>query len=92
MADLLGQAILSVLDRAGEGEEMQIDLGAALVLLAMLMAFDVAVALVAWRAAGRRGLSPRLAALCAILLGFLPPLNVAYLALISLLRPSPSTA
>lgn len=71
---------------------MQVDLGAALLLLLLLLAFDAAVAAIAWRAAGRRGLSPRLAALCAVLLGFVPPLNVAYLALMSLLPHSPSTA
>jgi len=64
---------------------MDVDLmlpAAGLLLVAVL---DVLVAAAAGFAAGRRGRSPGLAILCALLLGLLPPLNVVYLAAISLL-------
>lgn len=64
---------------------MDVDLmlpAAGLLLVAVL---DVIVAAAAGFAAGRRGRSPGLAILCALLLGLLPPLNVVYLAAISLL-------
>jgi hypothetical protein len=70
---------------------MQIEMvnSAALYLLVPVMAFNLALTWVAHRAAGRRGLSARLVALSAFLLGFVPPLNVAYLAVLALFRHRP---
>lgn len=62
---------------------------APLYLFGLLMAFNLALTWVAHGAAGRRALSPRLVALSTFLLGFIPPLNVAYLAILSLFRHRP---
>lgn len=55
----------------------------------LLVTADLLVATVAGFAAGRRGRSPRLVVLCALLLGLVPPLNVVYLAALSLLPAGP---
>jgi hypothetical protein len=51
----------------------------------VLMVVNVIVAGMAGWAARRHGRLPALAAACALLLGLLPPLNVLYLAVFSLL-------
>ncbi|MEJ2515336.1 MAG: hypothetical protein P8080_07740 [Gammaproteobacteria bacterium] len=64
---------------------MSIELEYSWVLFVLVLLFNVAVAAVAVVAAGHRGRSRRLAGLCAVLLGVVPPLNVVYLAALSLL-------
>ncbi len=64
---------------------MSIELENAWVLYALVLLLNLAIAAVAVIAAGHRGRSRRLAGLCAVLLGVVPPLNVVYLAALSLL-------
>ena len=56
----------------------------------LLMVLNVVVAGVACGAARLRDRSPVLVTFCALLLGILPPLNLLYLAALSLLPPSRS--
>lgn len=64
---------------------MDVELELVAQVWAALMVVNVIVAAVAWFAARPRGRSPALAALCALLLGLVPPLNIVYLAILSLL-------
>jgi hypothetical protein len=64
---------------------MDVDVMLPVAGLALVVVLDLLVAAAAVFASGRRGRSRRLVALCALLLGLVPPLNVVYLAAISLL-------
>ncbi len=63
---------------------MEID---AVVLGRVIVVLAVAVAWLAWYMARRRGLSARTAALIALVLGLLPPLNLAYLVFLRMRHP-----
>ena len=64
---------------------MDVDVMLPVAGLVLVVVLDLLVAAAAVFAAGRRGRSRRLVGLCALLLGLVPPLNVIYLAAISLL-------